>query len=133
MTDFRPDARQLPPHACPRCGEPIARKQRGRPAKWCSQRCRRAAYEERRAAARGVMAIELVQAAPVVRDHDLGECVARVAASPTACRRLLQAMTRRARASDLRGDPKWEGAITALLSLADAILHPERSQSRFWR
>ena len=42
-------------------------------------------------------------------------------------------MARQARASDLRGDPKWEGAITALFSLADAILHPERSQSRFWR
>jgi hypothetical protein len=80
-----------------------------------------------------VVAIELVRAAPVVKEHDLGECVARVAASPTACKRVLQAMARQARASDLRGNPKWEGAIAALFSLTEAILHPERSQPRFWR
>lgn len=68
--------------------------------------------------------IELVQAAPLVKEHESDECVARVAASPTACERVLQAMTRQARTSDLRGDTKWEGAITALLSLADAVLIP---------
>lgn len=33
----------------------------GRPREWCSQRCRRAAYEERRAAANGAIAIEQVE------------------------------------------------------------------------
>lgn len=80
-----------------------------------------------------MVAIELVRAARVAKEHDLGECVARVAASPTACKRVHQAMGRQARFCDLRGDPKWEGAVTALFCLADAILHPERSQSRFWR
>lgn len=46
---------------CPRCGEalppPPASPRPGRPPTWCSQRCRRAAYEERRAAANGAIAV----------------------------------------------------------------------------
>lgn len=46
---------------CPRCGEALpptpASPRPGRPPTWCSQRCRRAAYEERRAAANGAIAV----------------------------------------------------------------------------
>ncbi|MCW1958353.1 MAG: hypothetical protein KIH64_007370 [Mycobacterium sp.] len=46
---------------CPRCGEklpaPPSTPRPGRPPTWCSQRCRRAAYEERRAAASGAIAV----------------------------------------------------------------------------
>ena len=46
---------------CPRCGKalpaPPVPPRPGRPPVWCSQRCRRAAYEERRAAANGAIAV----------------------------------------------------------------------------
>lgn len=46
---------------CPRCGQIVTPKPgRGRPPKWCSQACRRAAYEERRAAASGAIAVRTV-------------------------------------------------------------------------
>ena len=41
-------------------GEPIPARLTGRPTVWCSQTCRRAAYEERRAAARGAIAVKVV-------------------------------------------------------------------------
>ena len=48
---------------CPRCGENLPPQRwtgrGGRPQIWCSQRCRRAAYEERRAAANGAIAVRL--------------------------------------------------------------------------
>lgn len=48
---------------CPRCGAdmpvPIPSTRPGRPPKWCSQTCRRAAYEERRAAANGAIAVRV--------------------------------------------------------------------------
>ena len=34
--------------ACQRCGLPLLLQKSGRPRKWCSARCRQAAYEERR-------------------------------------------------------------------------------------
>lgn len=33
----------------------------GRPATWCSDRCKRAAYEERRAAVNGAIAVKIVE------------------------------------------------------------------------
>lgn len=47
--------------SCPRCGATIPPKLggAGRPRVWCSQACRRAAYEERRAARSGAIAVEL--------------------------------------------------------------------------
>ncbi|GAA2121927.1 hypothetical protein [Nocardioides bigeumensis] len=53
----------------------------GRPRKWCSQACRRGAYEERRAAANGAIATQVVERVTVV-EHDLDECVKRVLDSP---------------------------------------------------
>ncbi len=86
-------------------------------------------------AARGVVAIELVRPVMPVKEHDLSECVSRVAASPTACRRVLQAMAKLARSSDLLTDPKWRPAIDTFVGLADALYRPPvlRSQSRFQR
>ena len=121
MSDIESNIRQVPAGECPRCGGALPQRGTGRPAKWCSQRCRRAAYEERRAAARGVVAIELVRPVMPVKEHDLSECVSRVAASPTACRRVLQAMAKLARNSDLLADPKWQPAIDAFVGLADAL------------
>ncbi len=47
--------------SCPRCGRPVHWTGRGRRARWCSPACRRAAYEERRAAATGAIAVRVVQ------------------------------------------------------------------------
>ena len=78
---------------CPRCGSPLKRKGAGRPPVWCSQRCRRAAYEERRAAAAGAIGLEVIDRVEIV-DHSLNECVDRVLVSSTACRNVLQALAR---------------------------------------
>nr|WP_192959505.1 hypothetical protein [Rhodococcus erythropolis] len=55
-------ADEMDPNTCPRCGNPVTVKPRGRPARWCSDRCRKLASEERRAAERGAIGLE-------IRDH----------------------------------------------------------------
>lgn len=52
---------------------------RGHHAKWCSQKCRRAA-------SRGAIAIEVVDRVKYV-EHELDQCLAEVLSSPLACRR----------------------------------------------
>jgi predicted nucleic acid-binding Zn ribbon protein len=135
MSDTECKIRQVPAGECPRCGAALPQRGTGRPPKWCSQRCRRAAYEERRAADMGAVAIELVRPLVPVKEHDLSECVSRVAGSPTACRRVLRAMAKLARGGDLLADPKWRPAIDAFSGLADALFRrpARRSQSRFQR
>jgi endogenous inhibitor of DNA gyrase (YacG/DUF329 family) len=86
-----PPARRTSAQACPRCGQPKPVRATGRPPTRCSQRCRRAAYEERRAAARGAIDIKLVERES--RHHDISECAARTQRSPAACRRVLAALT----------------------------------------
>lgn len=107
----------------------------GRPPKWCSQRCRRAAYEERRAATSGAIAIEFVQTIVRVDEHDLSECVRRAVASPAACRRIVDALTELATAGGLRRDPKWQSTLTAITRLSDALVTRRRdtAQLRFSR
>lgn len=63
--------REGTPGACPRCGSLIPVGGTGRPARWCSQRCRRAAYEERRAAAAGAIAVQVVETVTTT-EHGLG-------------------------------------------------------------
>jgi hypothetical protein len=80
-----------------------------------------------------VLAIEFVRHAEGPREHDLGECVSRVAASPTAFRRVLHGMTQLARSADLVGDPKWASVIEAVGKFADALVQRPASKSRFQR
>ncbi len=87
---------------------------------WCSQACRRAAYEERRAAANGAIAVQVHDRIETV-EHDLSECVERVTASPAGCRRVLQAVAELARTGALERDAKWASTITAARALCDAI------------
>lgn len=78
---------------CPRCGAKIYEslpRVAGRPRRWCSQRCRRAASEERRAAANGAIVTEYVQVDATLDDH-----VSAVLESPAACRRILRALRER--------------------------------------
>lgn len=104
---------------CPRCGIEVPRSAsgRGRPRVWCSQRCRRAAYEERRAAANGAIASEVV-----VRrtEPSWDETVARVLASPVACRKVVRELSRRLRDREL-GQPQWEGVVAEMLRLDEAM------------
>src|SRR3546814_12281622 len=49
----------MDPNTCPRCGNPVTVKPRGRPALWCSDRCRKLASEERRAGERGAIGLQI--------------------------------------------------------------------------
>ena len=107
--------------ACPRCGGPMPQpRSTGRPATWCSDRCKRAAYEERRAAANGAIAVKIIEKV-VDRDaHGVNECAERVMATPVACRRVLDHLTELARVGQLR-DPKWDSTVRSLTNLIVAM------------
>lgn len=101
---------------CPRCGSAVPVSGRGRPRVWCSQVCRRAAYEARRAAREDdqpVQVIHIRTAPPVGMD----EHVQAVLASPAACRRVVHELGRRAQTGVL-ADPKWSGVGQAFLNTA---------------
>lgn len=107
------------PRSCPRCGARIVDacpRPPGRPKRWCSARCRRAASEERRAAAAGAIATEYVQMDVSLDDH-----VAAVLASPAACRRVLRDLGERYDTGKL-DDARWS-------SVAEE-LHRTRPQNR---
>lgn len=109
---------------CPRCGNEVPRSTsgRGRPRVWCSHRCRRAAYEERRAAANGAIAIEVVARHT---EPPWDETIARVLASPVACRKVVRELSRRLRDREL-GQPQWEGVLAEILSLEEAARPVDR-------
>lgn len=97
-----------------------SRRPTGRPAAWCSDRCKRAAYEERRAAANGAIAVKIVDKV-IERDaHGINDCVNRVMDSPVACRRVLDHLTELARTGKLR-DPKWDPTVRSLAKLTTAV------------
>ena len=97
---------------CPRCHEQLpAPEGRGRRRLWCSQKCRRAAYEERRAARSGAIGLRVERVVERVekpvwcveyRDRvvevippppDPGQAAAIVLTSPHACRVVLDSLT----------------------------------------
>jgi hypothetical protein len=103
---------------CPRCSSPLPPNPsgRGRPRVWCSQACRRAAYEERRAASNGAIATQVV----VQRvEPTWDETMTRVLDSPVACRQLLTHLRHRLEAGQLQ-QAQWDSVRAALLSLAAA-------------
>lgn len=114
---------------CPRCGEVMPAASTGRPRKWCSQRCRRAAYEERRAASSGAIALEVreierVREIPQAskKEPTIQECVDRVLASPRACKSVIEGLTAQADAGKFDS-----GSHTPLISpirkLLMAVVH----------
>jgi len=130
MDEFAPPPRRSAPGKCPRCGSAVTVRHTGRPATWCSQRCRRAAYEERRAAASGAIGLQIVETVLVEDGHDLSGCTERVIASPAACRRVLHALSDLARAEELQYDAKWQGTMRAVAELADVLVN-RRPGSRY--
>jgi hypothetical protein len=114
----------------------------GRPSIWCSQRCRRAAYEERRAAAKGAIGVRVeVVEKPVERIIERvrieTKCVAvgpaeaaqLVLASPRACRTVLESLAAEADAGRLDAGahaPTLRAANRLLQSLKKARLIDNR-------
>ncbi len=120
-----PDRRETAADECPRCGTAVTRRPTGRPAVWCSQRCRRAAYEERRAARAGAVGLQIVNRMRVERiteTHALDDCLAAVLASPTASARALESITRKLLAEDARWDPRWHRTYESLLNVVDTVV-----------
>jgi hypothetical protein len=131
---------------CPRCGTALPATswppKPGRPSVWCSQRCRRAAYEERRAAANGAIGVrvEIVEK-PVERIIERvrietervpvgpAEAAQIVLASPRACRTVLDHLAAAADAGSLDAGahaPMLRAAIRLLQSLKKARLIEDR-------
>ncbi|WP_153395347.1 hypothetical protein [Ornithinicoccus halotolerans] len=105
---------------CLRCGAPVLQSSRGRPARWCSQKCRRAAYEERRAAANGAVAVRVIRESEPAPQLSLVDHVTAVLASPAACRRVLRELTGLAGSGQL-WDPRRSGVPEAAGQLARAL------------
>jgi hypothetical protein len=101
-----------------------SRRPTGRPATWCSDRCKRAAYEERRAAANGAIAVRIVEKVVEQDVHGINECANQVMDSPVACRRVLDHLAELARAGQFH-DPKWDATVRSLTKLI-ATLAPRR-------
>ncbi len=104
---------------CPRCGasiyDVISPRPAGRPRRWCSPRCRRAASEERRAAATGAIATEYIHLDVSLDDH-----VRAVLDSPAACRRVLRDVRERAEQGMLQ-DARWSSVEAELARLQTAV------------
>lgn len=131
---------------CPRCHAPFAPiAKRGRRPIWCSQACRRAAYEERRAARNGAIAVrvEIQERVKVVerrirvverpapaqrgapKKAPIVEAIEAVVASPRACSTVLLSLGAKARSGELsrsENGPTVRAAVELLRALRDAQL-----------
>jgi hypothetical protein len=109
---------------------------RGRRPIWCSQACRRAAYEERRAAASGAVAVRVIEREKVtervrtqLREPTVQECVERVLASPRACREVVNGIA--VQAADGRLDSGAHTAtVAAIERLAQALINSGTNRIR---
>jgi endogenous inhibitor of DNA gyrase (YacG/DUF329 family) len=104
---------------CARCGVPLEAPARsGRPRRWCSQRCRRAAYEERKAAAAGAVAVRVVEverAEKAPAKPTVDEAIKIVLGSQQAWRTVLAELTHRAEEGAF---DRWGGHECDLNNLA---------------
>jgi len=113
---------------CLRCGGPLIRRRTGRPRRWCSERCRRLAGEERAAADRGAIAIRLVERVERV-ESSIDECVDRVVESPVACARVLRAVRQLVDEGWQESYGKWSKAATAVDELVITAYRREATQT----
>lgn len=118
---------ELVPGTCPRCGRAVPKNKTGRPPKWCSQQCRRAAYEERRAAARGALAVQVVAQVTEV-EHDIGDCIGKVLGSEYAMLLILDHWNWCAQNELLR--PFWRRLVEPLGDLARRL--EKRREDEVW-
>lgn len=110
------------PETCAHCVGSLAlgRASTGRPRVYCSDNCRKAAWDERRK--RGAVAVQVkVVERVVVKEHNLAECSRRCCVSPVAATNMLYALVKRLEAGELKYGAKWERPWTALQTLIDAV------------
>lgn len=133
----------MQPRTCPRCNATIEESGKGRPPIWCSQKCRRAAYEERRAGAAGAISIEIREVVREIerevvrmekRKPSIEECVERVLVSPRACRDVLDALAIKAEADRLDSG-LHTATVAAAVRLIEALIasgnrHPKLHRTR---
>lgn len=112
---------------CLRCGRSFQRKRTGRPPIWCSAFCRRLAYEERRAAERGAVGWKIVTERI---EPSLNGCVERVIASPTATKRVLQAVRTMLEEEAMPAYGPWAGASRVVAELVSDYLHRDADRRR---
>jgi hypothetical protein len=67
--DHVSDSVKTPP-GCARCGVPLVARPRGRDLKFCSARCRSAAYQDRRAALLTELGGLVARAADILREFE---------------------------------------------------------------
>ncbi len=110
--------------SCPRCGRAVDWAGHGRRTLWCSQACRRAAYEERRASASGAIAVRVVEREKVIervrteyREPTAQDCVKRVLESPRACREVINGLAAEASEGRLHS-----GAHTATVAAIERLV-----------
>lgn len=127
---------------CPRCRVTIPPKLGGvgRPRLWCSQMCRRAAYEERRAAKSGAIAVELrdrpaeparvveiekvrVEVREVHHEATMTECRQVVNNDPDAIAGAVQTLMLGLAQGECTGS-EWLPAVDAARELARVLAHP---------
>lgn len=110
--------------SCPGCGRAVYWAGRGRRPLWCSQACRRAAYEGRRASASGAIAVRVVERERVIervrteyRGPTAQDCVKRVLESPRACREVINGLAAEASQGRLHS-----GAHTATVAAIERLV-----------
>jgi len=98
----------MDPAPCPRCGAATTAKARGRPRRWCSDRCRKLASEEHRAAARGVIGLEIRDrvierrvSEVVYRAPSITASIALLLADVAASKKVLNTLARRVKRDQL--------------------------------
>jgi len=96
------------PKLCPRCGTETTTKARGRPRRWCSDRCRKLASEEHRAAARGAVGLEIRDrvierriSEVVYRAPSISSSIALLLADVAASKKVLNTLARRVKRDQL--------------------------------
>jgi hypothetical protein len=92
----------------------------GRTRVWCSDRCKKAAYEARRSGREHAVSVKVVERV-VVKEHHINECVRRVQASPVAVHHVVHHVVELIDARTLFHDAKWQRALRAVEALQDAL------------
>lgn len=103
-----------PPDTCAHCGEPFRwpPARTGRTRVYCSDVCRKAAWDARRTTTKRGVAVKVVERV-VIQEHNLTECSRRVAESPVACTNVFHALCRLAEAHRFEYEPRWARAFIA--------------------
>lgn len=110
------------PDVCAHCRQPFLRPpcSTGRTRVYCSDRCRKAAWDARRTPGVEAVKVEVVERV-VVKEHNLTECSRRVAESSVACSNVLHVLRRLAEADRFEFDPKWGRAFSAFQAICDVF------------